>query len=68
MAVRESLKHLVSDIGATLEGRKKIHYKCRTSGAQFDIVMESEPVSGEICMIRIGEEHYAMRIDRKSTV
>lgn len=62
VAVRESLKHLVSDIGATLEGRKKIHYKCRTSGAQFDIVMESEPVSGEICMIRIGEERYAVRI------
>ena len=24
--------------------------------------MESEPVSGEICMIRIGEERYAVRI------
>ena len=62
VAVRESLKHMISSIGATRELPQQVRYKCRSGAEVFDIVLETQPVSGEICMVRVGTERYAVRI------
>ena len=62
VAVRESLKHMVSDIGATLEGKKQILYKCRSGKDTFEVILDSEPVSGRNCNIRVNGELYTTRI------
>ncbi|MDO5674252.1 MAG: acetyl-CoA carboxylase biotin carboxylase subunit [bacterium] len=62
VAVRESLKHMISSIGATRDRPQQVRYKCRAGSEVFDVVLETQPVSGEICMVRIGTERYAVRI------
>ena len=62
VAVREALKPMVSSIGATRELPQQVRYRCRSGNEMFDITMETQPISGEICMIRVGEERFAVRI------
>ena len=63
-ALRESMKHMVSGIGQTLEGRQQPHYKCRSGNMVFDILFESEPVSGRNCSILVDGERHVTRIPR----
>ncbi len=53
VAVRESLQHMVSVIGGKRELGKTHHYKVRSQGDLFEVVLEGTPVSGEICTIRV---------------
>jgi len=62
MAVRESLKHMISGIGATRDVAPQVRYKCRSGKDVFDVTLESQPISGEICMIKVDLERYAVRI------
>ena len=62
VAVRESLKHMISGIGATRDVPPQVRYKCRSGKDVFDVTLESQPISGEICMIKVDLERYAVRI------
>ncbi len=63
VAVREAIKPMTSSIGATRETTSpQVRYKCRSGEDVFDITLEHRPVSGEICMIRVGTEIYAVQI------
>lgn len=62
VAVREAIKPMVSSIGATREVSPKVRYKCRSGKDFFDITLESRPVSGEVCMITVNTERYAVQI------
>ncbi len=62
-AVREALKPMTSSIGATRETTSpQVRYKCRSGEDVFDVTLKRRPVSGEVCMIRVGTEDYAVQI------
>ncbi len=55
VAVRESLRPMISDIGGSRarDIGKRHSYKVRCQDDCFDIVLEEPPVSGQICSIRV---------------
>jgi propionyl-CoA carboxylase alpha chain len=53
VAVRESLRHMVSDIGGKRDMGKTHPYKVRSQGELFEVTLEGSPVSGETCTIRV---------------
>jgi propionyl-CoA carboxylase alpha chain len=58
VAVRDSLRHMVSDIGGRRDMGKTHMYKVRSQGELFEVTLEGTPVSGEICTIRVdGSTH-----------
>ena len=61
-ALQASTRRLASGIGTTLEETGQIRYTCKSGGDIFDIQLESEPVGGETCMIRVNEERFSVRV------
>jgi len=58
VAVRESLLHMVSDIGGKRDLGRTHQYKVRSQGELFEVTLEGTPVSGEMCTIRVdGSTH-----------
>ena len=53
VAVRESLRHMVSDIGGKRDMGKTHPYKVRSQGELFEVTLEGSPASGETCTIRV---------------
>ncbi len=53
VAVRESLRHMVSHIGGRRNMGKTHPYKVRSQGDLFEVTLEETPVSGETCSIRV---------------
>jgi len=53
VAVRESLRHMVSDIGGRRDMGKTHPYKVRSQGELFEVTLEGTRASGEICTIRV---------------
>ncbi len=53
VAVRESLRHMVSDIGGKRDLGKTHPYKVRSQGELFEVTLEGTPASGETCTIRV---------------
>ena len=53
VAVRESLRHMISDIGGKRDLGKTHQYKVRSQGELFEVTMEGTPVSGEMCTMRV---------------
>jgi propionyl-CoA carboxylase alpha chain len=53
VAVRESLRHMVSDIGGKRDMGRTHPYKVRSQGELFEVTLEGSPVSGETCTIRV---------------
>lgn len=58
VAVRESLRHMVSTIGGKRDMGRTHHYRVRSHEDLFEVVLEGTPVSGEVCTIRVdGSTH-----------
>ena len=53
VAVRESLRHMISDIGGRRDMGKTHPYKVRSQGELFEVTLEGARASGEICTIRV---------------
>jgi len=53
VAVRESLLHMVSDIGGKRDLGRMHQYKVRCQGDLFEVALEGTPISGETCTIRV---------------
>jgi propionyl-CoA carboxylase alpha chain len=53
VAVRESLLHMISDIGGKRELGKRHKYKVRCQDDLFEVVLEDTPVCGELCTIQV---------------
>jgi len=53
VAVRESLRHMVSDIGGQRDLGKTHSYQVRSQDDLFEVTMEGRQVSGELCTIRV---------------
>jgi propionyl-CoA carboxylase alpha chain len=53
VAVRESLRHMVSDIGGKRDMGRTHPYKVRSQGELFEVTLEGTPASGEISTIRV---------------
>ena len=62
VAVRESLLHMVSDIGGKRDLGKMHRYKVRCQGELFEVTLETTPVSGETCAIRVDGSPYQVEI------
>ena len=62
VAVRESLLHMVSDIGGKRDLGKMHQYKVRCQGDLFEVTLEGTPVSGETCTIRVDGSTYRVEI------
>ena len=62
VAVRESLLHMVSDIGGKRDLGKTHQYKVRCQGDLFDVTLEDTPTSGETCAIRLDGSSYRVEI------
>jgi propionyl-CoA carboxylase alpha chain len=58
VAVRESLRPMVSNIGGKREGDKAHPYMVRCQDDVFEVVLEGTPVSGGLCTIQVdGTSH-----------
>ena len=53
VAVRESLRHMISDIGGRRDMGKTHPYKVRSQGELFEVTLNGTPISGEICTFRV---------------
>ena len=62
IAERESLQHMVSNIGGKRTEPHALKYKCRSGETIFDITLESQPISGELCSIKVGSHSYSVLI------
>ncbi|MCL2789821.1 MAG: acetyl/propionyl/methylcrotonyl-CoA carboxylase subunit alpha [Desulfobulbus sp.] len=62
VAVRESLRHMVSDIGGKRDLGRTHQYKVRCQGDLFEVTLESTPVSGETCTIRVDGSTYRVEV------
>ena len=62
VAVRESLRHMVSDIGGPRDMGKTHQYKVRSHGDLFEVTLEGTPVSGEMCTIRVDGSIFRVEI------
>jgi len=62
VAVRESLRHMVSDIGGRRDLGKTHPYKVRSQDDLFEVTLEGLPVSGQLCTFRVGSDKYRVEI------
>ena len=58
VAVRESLQHMISDIGGKREVGRTHQYMVRSQEDHFEVMLEGTPVGGGLCTIRVdGKSH-----------
>ena len=62
VAVRESMRHMVSDIGGKREMGRTPQYMVRCQGDLFEVTLEAPPVSGQTCTIRVDGNMYQVEI------
>ncbi|MGI6656481.1 MAG: acetyl-CoA carboxylase biotin carboxylase subunit [Desulfobulbus sp.] len=62
VAVRESLRPMVSSVGGPRQLGKRHQYKVRSKEDVFDVVLDGTPVSGEVCTIRVDGGTYQVAI------
>ena len=64
VAVRKSLRHMVSEIGIKHDHGRPRRYMVRCQEDVFEIVLEEPPVSGQTCAIRADGTLYKVEIPR----
>ncbi len=64
VAVRESLRHMVSDIGGKRDLGKTHRYQVRSQDDIFEVTMEGTPISGALCTIRVDGQAHQVEIPR----
>ena len=64
VAVRKSLRHMVSDIGVKREQDRSPHYMVRCQDDVFEVVLEQPPVSGQVCPIQVDGAMFQVEIPR----
>ncbi len=64
VAVRKSLRHMVSDIGVKREHDRSQHYMVRCQDDVFEVVLEQPPVSGQVCTIQVDGAMFQVEIPR----
>ena len=62
VAVRKSLRHMVSEIGVKQDHGRPRRYMVRCQDDVFEIVLEEPPVSGQTCAIRVDGTLYQVEI------
>lgn len=62
VAVRESMRHMVSDIGGKREMGRYPQYMVRCQDDLFEVTLEAPPVSGQTCTIRVDGNMYQVEI------
>lgn len=62
VAVRESMRHMVSNIGGVRKPARGPEYMVRCEEDNFDVVLEQPPVSGSSCSIRVDGNLYEVEI------
>lgn len=62
VAVRESMRHMVSNIGGKREMGWAPQYMVRCQDDLFEVVLEESPVSGRTCTIRVDGNMYQVEI------
>jgi propionyl-CoA carboxylase alpha chain len=62
VAVRESMRHMVSDIGGKREMGRNPRYMVRCEEDHFEVTLEAPPISGQTCTIRVDGNMYQVEI------
>ena len=62
VAVRDSMRHMISDIGGKRNLGKTHQYLVRCQGDVFDVTLEAQPVSGQTCAIRVDGNLFQVEI------
>jgi propionyl-CoA carboxylase alpha chain len=62
VAVRKSLRHMVSDIGVRRDLGKRHEYKIRSEEDQFRVLLDGAPISGQICTIKVDDQKFEVMI------
>lgn len=62
VAVRESMRHMVSDIGGKREMGRYPQYMVRCQDDLYEVTLEAPPVSGQTCTIRVDGNMYQVEI------
>ena len=62
VAVRESMRHMVSNIGGKREMGWALQYMVRCQDDLFEVVLEEPPISGQTCTIRVDGNMYQVEI------
>ncbi len=62
VAVRESMRHMVSDIGGKRKSVRFPQYLVRCEDDHFNVALENPPVCGETCTIRVDGNLYQVEI------
>ena len=64
VAVRKSLRHMVSDIGVKRDNGRSHRYMVRCQEDVFEVVLEQPPVSGQVCPIQVDGAMFQVEIPR----
>nr|WP_321466032.1 acetyl-CoA carboxylase biotin carboxylase subunit [uncultured Desulfobulbus sp.] len=62
VAVRESMRHMVSNIGGERKQVRFPQYMVRCEDDHFNVALENPPISGELCTIRVDGNLYQVEI------
>ena len=62
VAVRESMRHMVSNIGGVRKMGRFPQYMVRCEDDHFNVALENPPISGETCTIRVDGNLYQVDI------
>ncbi|MBM9536901.1 acetyl-CoA carboxylase biotin carboxylase subunit [Desulfobulbus alkaliphilus] len=62
VAVRESLRPMISNIGGKREADRMHPYMVRCQGDVFEVVLEGTPVSGRLCTIQVDGTRHEVEI------
>jgi len=62
VALRESMRHMVSDIGGQRKMKRTPRYMVRCEDDHFEVALEAPPISGETCTIRVDGNMYQVEI------